>query len=239
MSKALDVVLAGIIAGIVAYATSILGIGGTIIGAVIGAILYQIMTHLFKAPLEGIKTQRVEARIVYTIPLILIIVIEVLFIFALMYLKPGNFFYILENATDYNLFRSIGVGLIIMGIYPIIQPENIKKQYGYIIITIGVVKLLGGFADFKVPITDFYAFIFSELGVMISLLVIAGLTYVTFSLIKESVSIIHEKGEINSEREVKFGEKIDHWYAENQEKNSQEEKNDSKSDRLRRFRWFK
>lgn len=239
MSKALDVVLAGIIAGIVAYATSVLGIGGTIIGAVIGAILYQIMTHLFKAPLEGIQTQSVEARIVYTIPLILIIVIEVLFIFALMYLKPGNFFYILENATDYNLFRSIGIGLIIMGIYPIIQPENIKKQYGFIIISIGVVKLLGGFADFKVPITDFYAFIFSELGVIISLLVIAGLTYVTFSLIKESVNIIREKGEINSEREVKFGEKIDHWYSENQEKNSQEEEKDSKSDRLRRFRWFK
>lgn len=239
MSKTLDVVLAGIIAGIVAYATSILGIGGTILGAVIGAILYQIMTHLFKAPLEGIKTQNVEARIVYTIPLILIIVIEVLFIFALMYLKPGNFFYILENATDYNLFRSIGVGLIIMGIYPILQPENIKKRYGYIIISIGIVKLLGGFADFNVPITDFYAFIFSELGVIISLLVIAGLTYVTVSIIKESVTIIREKGEINSEREVRFGEIIDHWYTENQEKNSQEEKNDSKSDLLSRLRWFK
>ena len=137
MSKTLDVAMAGIIAGIVAYATSILGIGGTVIGAVLGAILYQIMSHLFKAPLEGIRTQNVEARIVYTIPLILIVAIEILFIFALLYLKPGNFFYILENATENNLFRSIGVGLIIMGLYPVIQSENIKKFYGYIIIIVG------------------------------------------------------------------------------------------------------
>lgn len=239
MSKTLDIVLAGIIAGIVAYATTILGIGGTIIGAVIGAILYQIMSHLFKAPLEGIKTQNVEARIVYTIPLILIIIIEVLFIFALMYMKPGNFFYMLENATDHNLFRSIGIGLIIMGIYPILEPENIKKRYGYIIITIGIVKLLGGFADFNVPITDFYAFVFSELGVLISLLVIAGLTYVTVSIIMESVTIIREKGENIHEVDVKFGEKLDHWYSENKEKESHEEKNDSKSDQIKRFRWLK
>ena len=39
MSKTLDVVTAGIIAGIVAYATAILGIGGTVIGSVLGAIL--------------------------------------------------------------------------------------------------------------------------------------------------------------------------------------------------------
>src|SRR4030042_1034551 len=117
MSKALDVVLAGVIAGIVAYATSILGIGGTVIGAVLGAILYQVMSHLFKTPLEGIKTQNVEARIVYTFPLILIVAIEVLFILAMLYVNQANFFYILENATSDNLFRSIGIGLIIMGIY--------------------------------------------------------------------------------------------------------------------------
>ena len=57
MSKTSDVVLAGIIAGIVAYSTSVLGISGAIIGSVVGAILYQLIPHLFKKPLEGIKTQ--------------------------------------------------------------------------------------------------------------------------------------------------------------------------------------
>jgi len=222
MSKTSDVVLAGIIAGIVAYSTSVLGISGTIIGSVVGAILYQIIPHLFKKPLEGIKTQNVEARIVYTIPLILIVVIEILFIFAMLYLKPGNFFYLLENATENNLFRSIGFGLIIMGIFPIIQPENIKKLYGYIIIIVGVIVLLGGFADTKTPITDIYSFIFSESGVLISLLVIAALSYVILAITRETVILIKEKDEVDVENYVKignnkpkYGEKIDHWIESN------------------------
>ncbi len=238
MSKTLDVVMAGIIAGIVAYATSILGIGGTIIGSVLGAILYQIMSHLFKAPLEGIRTQNVGARIVYTIPLILIMAIEILFIFAMLYLKPGNFFYILENATDYNLFRSIGFGLIIMGVYPIIQPENIKKLYGYIIIVVGVIVVLGGFADFKTPITDLYSFIFSELGVLISILVIAALSYVIVAITRESITIINEKDDVDLENykkiddhEPKYGEKIDHWLdGNNKGKDPKLNNNETKRD---------
>ena len=234
MSKTSDVVLAGIIAGIVAYSTSVLGISGTIIGSVVGAILYQLIPHLFKKPLEGIKTQNVEARIVYTIPLILIVVIEILFIFAMLYLKPGNFFYLLENATENNLFRSIGFGLIIMGIFPIIQPENIKKSYGYIIIIVGVIVFLGGFADTKTPITDLYSFIYSESGVLISLLVIAALSYVIVAITRESIRIINERDDIDLENykkidytEPKYGEKIDHWLDGNKkEKDSKVNNNE-------------
>jgi len=225
MSKTSDIIMAGIIAGIVAYATSVLGVSGTVIGSVSAAILYQIMSHLFKAPLKGIKTQNVEARIVYAFPLVLIVAIEISFIFAMLYLKPGNFFYLLENATDYNLFRSIGLGLIIMGIYPVIQPENIKKLYGYIIIVVGIIVLLGGFADFKAPITDFYSFIFSESGILISLMVIAALTYVIISLTRESIKILKEKDNIDlenyakiDEEKPKYGEKIDHWLEGNDKK---------------------
>ncbi len=238
MSKTLDVVMAGIIAGIVAYATSILGISGTIIGSVIGAIIYQIMSHLFKEPLEGIRTQNVEARVVYTIPLMLIVAIEILYIFAMLYLKPGHFFYLLENATDYNLFRSIGFGLIIMGIYPIIQPENIKKLYAYIIIIVGVIVLLGGFADTKTPITNLYSFIFSELGVLISLLVIAALSYVILAIIRESVNIIKEKEDVDlinykkiDNIEPKYGEKIDHWIDGTKKGNDPKVKDDKKNKR--------
>jgi hypothetical protein len=238
MSKTLDVAMAGIIAGIVAYATSILGIGGTVIGAVLGAILYQIMSHLFKAPLEGIRTQNVEARIVYTIPLILIVAIEILFIFALLYIKPGNFFYILENATENNLFRSIGVGLIIMGLYPLIQSENIKKLYGYIIIIVGVIVLLGGFADFNTPITDLYSVIFSELGMIISLIVIAALSYVIIAITKESVTIINDNKVIDFENyekiedaDVKYHKKLDYWFKEGKNGNDPKINNDDDTKR--------
>ena len=218
MTKSSDVIIAGIIAGIVTYATHILGISGTVIGSVAAAIFYQLMSHLSENPLKGIKSQNVEARLVYIFPLIVIVGIEILFILAKLYLKPGNFFYTLENATNYNLFSSIGVGLIIMGIYPIILSENIKKVYGYIIIIVGVIVLLGGFADFKSPITDLYSFIYAETGILISLMVIAALSYVIFAIIDESIKIINNKNKRDienyekiSEQRPKYGEKIDHW----------------------------
>jgi hypothetical protein len=218
MSKSSDVIIAGIIAGIVAYATHVLGISGTVIGSVAAAILYQVMTHLSENPLKGIKSQNVEARLVYIFPLLLIVGIEILFILAKLYLKPGNFFYILENATDYNLFSSIGVGLIIMGIYPIILSENIKKVYGYIIGVIGVIVLLGGFADAGTPITNIYYFIYADTGILISLMVIAALGYVILAITDESIKIINNKNKRNienyekiNEKIPKYGEKIDHW----------------------------
>ena len=230
--------MAGIIAGIVAYATSILGIGGTVIGAVLGAILYQIMSHLFKDPLEGIRTQNVEARIVYTIPLILIVAIEILFVFALNSIKPGNFFYILERATENNLFRSIGIGLIIMGLYPIIQPENIKKLYGYIIIIVGIIVLLGGFADFNIPITDLYSVIFSELGSHYITYGNFALSYVIIAITKESVTIINDKGETDFENfekiedeDVKYNKKLDYWFKDNKNGNDPKINNDDDTKR--------
>ena len=230
MSKTLDVVTAGIIAGIVAYATAILGLGGTVIGSVLGAILYQVMSHIFKEPLEKIETRNFEARIVYVLPLILIVIVEVLYIFAMLYLNPGNYFYKLENVTNHNLFRSIGVGLIIMGLYPIIQQEYIKKSYGYVILIVGLIVLLGGFADFNTPITDLYSFIYEELGLIISLMVIAAISYVTLKITQEAFTILHEKKITDKEdKTVKYGEKIDHWLDVNHPKNKGKKENDDEN----------
>lgn len=229
MSKTLDVVIAGIIAGIVAYATAILGIGGTVIGAVLGAILYQVMSHIFKEPLEKIETQNFEAKIVYVLPLILIVIVEVLYIFAMYYLKPGTVFYQLEAATNHNLFRSIGVGLIIMGLYPLIQGEYIKKSYGYIILVVGIIVLLGGFADFNTPLTDLYSVIYSEMGTIISFMVIAAISYVVLAIISEAVDIYEEKKNFNVEKQnVKYGERIDDWLDGNHPKARSTKKKDNK-----------
>lgn len=240
MSKALDVVMAGIIAGIVAYATTILGVGGTVIGAALGAILYQIMAHLFTKPLEGIKKQNIEARIIYIIPLILIVLIEILFIFAPQYLIPPINFDYLEEATKNNLFRCIGVGLIIMGLYPIIQPENIKKLHGYILLIVGVIVLLVGFADSNIPITDFYSVILVEQRIIISCMVIAALIYVIISMIKETITMgninyNNGKGLQNFEKitdnGVKSNKKLDYWFKDSKNrKNSRNNNNKTKKD---------
>lgn len=193
MSKMLDVLMAGVISGIVAVATSKIGISGTVIGAVIGAMLYQLMSHYVKEPLGNVETKKIETRVVYTIPLIIILAIEIIYIFAAVYYKPEQIFYFLENATDWNLFRSIGIGLICMGIYPILISENIKQSYGYIILSVGIIILLKGLIDASYSFVELYAPIFTDFGFIISLGVIAALLYVIISIFQESMGINREK----------------------------------------------
>ena len=64
MSKMLDVIMAGVISGIVALTTTQMGVGGTVIGATLGAMLYQVMSHFIKEPLEVVNTKRIETKIV-------------------------------------------------------------------------------------------------------------------------------------------------------------------------------
>ena len=193
MSKMLDVVMAGVISGIVALTTTQMGVGGTVIGATIGAMLYQVMSHFIKEPLEGVNTKRIETKIVYVFPLIVIVVVELIYLFSSVYWKPEQIFHYLESATDGTLFRTIGLGLLIMGIYPIIQSENIKRSYGYIILSVGIIKLLNGFVDMHSPFVKLYANLFADFGLVISLAVIAALSYVILSIVQESIVISHEK----------------------------------------------
>ncbi len=205
MSKMLDVIMAGVISGIVALTTTKLGVGGTVIGAVIGAMLYQVMSHFIKEPLENvnpkksvnarkiINTKRIETKIVYVFPLIIIVAVELIYLFSSVYWKPEQIFHYLESATDGTLFRTIGIGLLIMGIYPIIQSENIKRSYGYIILSVGIIKLLNGFVDTHSPFVKLYANLFADFGLIISLAVIAALSYVILSIIQESIVINREK----------------------------------------------
>ncbi|HMK54569.1 MAG TPA: hypothetical protein VK444_07285 [Methanobacteriaceae archaeon] len=192
MSKTLDIVMAGVISGIVAYTTSKLGVTGTIIGAVLGSMLYQVMSHIFRKPLDGVKTQKVERSIFYAFPLIIILAIEVIYLFYLFSLDPGQLFFVLERATDWNLFRTIGIALLIMGLFPFLE-SSISRRYGYVVLIVGVVKLLGGFADFNSAIVDLYSPIFYQLNEIISIMVIVALLYVVISIIRDSVTIMREK----------------------------------------------
>ena len=86
MSRVLDIVMAGVISGIVAFTTSQLGVAGTVIGAVIGSMLYQLMNHFFRKPIDSVdslRTQKVESSVFYVFPLIIILGIEILYLFSL------------------------------------------------------------------------------------------------------------------------------------------------------------
>lgn len=184
--------MAGIISGIVAFTTSQLGIAGTIIGAVIGSMLYQFMSHVFKDPIENVntlKTQKVESSIFYVFPLVIILGIEIIYLLSSVYHMPGELFQSLETATGWNLFRTIGVGLIVMGVYPLLEPERIPPIYGVAVLGVGVVKLMAGFVDYNSPIVALYYPIFHQFSELISIILIAVLLYVIVALIQDSVNI--------------------------------------------------
>lgn len=219
MSKTFDIFMAGIISGIVAYTTIQLGIGGTVIGAVLGSVLYQFMSHFIRNPLEKVKTQKIESSIVYTLPLLLILGIEIIYFLAPIYWRSEQIFYFLEGATGWNLFRSIGIGLIIMGIYPILQSEFVKKRYGFIISGLGIIVLLRGFIDVHSPLVNLYYGLFTRFDDLISLMVIFVLIYVIFAILKESISLIRQKDDEidvndeenkNSKEDVKE-KSLDEW----------------------------
>ncbi len=193
MSKTLDVVMAGVIAGIAAYATTKLGIGGTVIGAVIGSMLYQLISHFVSEPVGNIKTQKIEREIFYVFPLVIILGIEVIFLLSALYKSPEQIFFALDSATGDNLFKAIGIGLIVMGLYPIVQPESIKKLYGYILLVVGVINLLVGFVDVNSSVVQLYAPLFYQLKEVISVIIIAAITYVIIAITRESVTIILNK----------------------------------------------
>jgi len=196
MSKTLDIIMAGLISGIVAYTTSQLGIAGTVIGAVMGSMLYQFMSHVFKEPIENVntvKTQRVESSIFYVFPLIIILAIEVIYLLSSFYHMPSELFQSLETATGWNLFRTIGVGLLVMGVYPLLEPDRIPPIYGLAVIGVGLVKLMAGFVDYNSPIVVLYSPIFRQYSELISIVLIAVLMYVIVSIIQDSVTIIRKE----------------------------------------------
>ncbi|MEG3224134.1 MAG: hypothetical protein BME94_01070 [Methanobacteriales archaeon Met13] len=192
MSKTLDIVMAGVISGIVAYTTSQIGVTGTIIGAVLGSMLFQLISHIFHEPLEGFKTQKVERNIFYVFPLILILVIEIIYLFYIFSLQPGDFYYLLQTATGWNLFRTIGIALLVMGLFPLFE-SSISRKYGVIVLAVAVVKLLGGFVDFNSAIVDLYSPLFYQFNEIFSIMVIVALAYVVISITRDSVTIIREK----------------------------------------------
>ncbi len=206
MAKSLDILMAGLIAGIVAYTTSQLGIGGTVLGAVLGSMLYQLMSHFIKDPVENVRTQKVEREIFYVFPLVIMLLIELIYLLSSIYNSPEQIFFALESATGGNLFKFMGIGLIIMGLFPIIQPKRIKKLYGYILLVIGVIKLLVGFVDVNTPIVMLYAPLYYQLNEIFSLVIIGALVYVIFAIGKESVQLYYTRDE-DKDNEVSDEEK--------------------------------
>lgn len=185
--------MAGLISGIVALTTSFLGLAGTVIGAVLGAILYQVLSIFIKEPLENSTIRKVENGLVFIIPLVLIAIFLVIFIIALLhsyliyYPDFLNFFIQLEQLTNNNLVRFMGIGLILMGVYPLIQPKVIKREYGFIILILGIVLLIRGLLDINPELFYLYTNLLNFFDVFLVIVIFLILIFVIIKIFLESV----------------------------------------------------
>ena len=162
------IILVGFISAFVALLTSIMGVAGTVIGSVISSVLYNMLTEALEKPVgQAAFSTKFEWEIAYVFPLAVIALIQLLLILALLSewgILPYTFLNVylsLQQVTDNNLYRLLGLALIVMSVYPIIiKPEIVKKSNGTIIAFVGLIFLARGFVDVQNRITDIYDAVF-------------------------------------------------------------------------------
>ena len=199
----------GCISAFVAVLTSVLGVAGTIIGSVISSVLYNMLSEALEKPVEQATfSTNFEWEIAYIFPLVVIALIQLSLIFALLSewgFLPHTFlnaYLSLQHIADNNLYRVLGLAMLVISAYPLVlKPDIIKKSHGLIIAFVGLIFLARGFADFNIRITDLYSpiFIYFDfpiaviafiliLFVIYKILVYAGESEKEFKLIKHNIN---------------------------------------------------
>ena len=148
-------VLVGVISAFVALLTSVMGVAGTIIGSVISSVLYNMLTEALENPVNKTSfNTSFEWEIAYIFPLVVIALIQLLLILALLAeygVLPYTFinvYLLIQDLTNNNLYRLLGIALLVISVYPLIlKPEFVKKEHGGIIALVGLIFLARGFVD--------------------------------------------------------------------------------------------
>ena len=195
--------MAAFISGTVALFTSVLGVSGTIIGSVLSSFLYQLLSGYSEEKIEegAIRKPKLANEIVYIFPLVVIGIIELIFLFSALHYRFDMLFDILESAVDNNLFRLMGIGLIILGAYPYFDSNNIDKRNGTVVLIIGVLLLLRGLVDISNITYQAFQVLFADFDMLFALLVIVLLAFVILNIIIGSENEYFKSNEfINSHR---------------------------------------
>lgn len=179
-------ILVGFISAFVAVLTSVLGVAGTVIGSVISSVLYNMLSEALEKPVSDVKINHdFEWDVAYVFPLIVISLIQLLLICSFLAeygILPSTFlnaYLSLQDFANNNLYRILGIALIIISVYPLVlKPENVKKVHGVIIAAIGVVFLARGFVDMGNQITDLYHPIFAVFDFPIAVIAFILLVFV-------------------------------------------------------------
>ncbi|MBQ2961538.1 hypothetical protein [Methanobrevibacter sp.] len=219
MVKHFNVMMAAFISGTVALFTSVLGVSGTIIGSVLSSFLYQLLSGYSEEKIEegSIRKPKLANEIVYIFPLVVIGIIELIFLLSALHYRFDMIFTFLESAVANNLFRLMGIGLIVLGAYPYFDSNNIDKRNGTVVLIVGVLLLLRGLVDVSDITYKAFQVLFADFDMLFALLVIVLLTLVILNIIIGSENEYFKSNEfINSHRPRKaHARKIDTSFSQN------------------------
>jgi hypothetical protein len=206
------IILVGCISAFVAVLTSVLGVAGTVIGSVISSVLYNMLSEALEKPVSSATfSTNFEWEIAYIFPLVVIGLIQLLLIFALLSefgILPSGFLKVymsLQHVADNNLYRILGLAMLVISVYPfVLKPDIIKKSHGAIIAFVGLIFLARGFADAGTTITNMYDVVFVYFDFPIAIVALILIVYVIIKILlsakdseKEFRLIKHEINEEN------------------------------------------
>lgn len=179
-------IIVGVVSAFVAVLTYVLGLAGTIIGSVITSVLYNMLTEALEKPVDGVSIKdNFEWEVVYVFPLVVIALIQILFILAI-FSEEGilpytflNFYLSLQDVAANNLYRILGIALLVISVYPLVlKPEYVKRAHGIIIAIVGIIFLARGFVDFQSSFTESYRVIFANFDLPIAIIALVLLLIV-------------------------------------------------------------
>lgn len=183
--------LVGLISAFVAILTSVLGVAGTVIGSVISSVLYNMLSEALENPVsQATFSHDFEWEIAYVFPLVVIALIQLLLIFALISesgLLPPDFvnpYLLIQDFANNNLYRILGVAMLIISAYPLIlKPDFVKKEHGLLLVFVGLVFLARGFVDLGNNITDIYDGVFIHYDLPIAIVAFLILSFVIIRIL--------------------------------------------------------
>ena len=212
MVKHFNVIMAGVISGIVALFTSFLGISGTIIGSVLSSFLYQLLSAYYEEKVDEtpLRKPKLANEIVYIFPLVVIGIIELIFLLSALHYRFDMLFDILESAVANNLFRLMGIGLILLGAYPFFNSNDIDKRNGLVLFVVGLLLLLRGLMDISEITSKIFYMIFAPFDMIFALIVVLAIGLVIFNILISNTGLFKSSEFINSHRPKKpHARKID------------------------------
>ena len=188
------IILVGCISAFVAITTALLGVAGTIIGSVLSSVLYNVLSEALEKPVENAKiSTNFEWDIAYVFPLIVILIIQLMLILAFLsewgFLPKIflNIYLSIQGVASNNLYRILGLSLVVMCAYPfVIKRNHVKRFDGIVILFVGLLFLARGFSDMGNSVSQVFRLVYSYVDFPIALIAFLLLVYVVHSILSSA-----------------------------------------------------